>query len=158
MRATTDLYDDFEDTVQTCSLQFRDFGAVTRFCGPIRTVRCSNDNHLFRTLLGEPGNGCVLVVDGGGSLTNALMGDILAARGVANGWAGCVINGVVRDSAELATIGIGIKALGTNPAKSSKGGDGKVDIDVEFGGVCFSPGEWAYCDEDGILVSAGEIE
>jgi hypothetical protein len=83
MRTTTDLYDDFEDTVQTCSVQFRDFGGTTRFCGPIRTVRCRNDNQLFRTLLGEPGNGCVLVVDGGGALSNALMGDILAAKGVA---------------------------------------------------------------------------
>ena len=158
MRATTDLYDDFEGTVQTCSVQFRDFGGTTRFCGPVRTVRCRNDNQLFRTLLGEPGNGCVLVVDGGGSLSNALMGDILAAKGVTNGWSGCVINGVVRDSAELATIGIGIKALGTNPAKSSKTGTGEVDVAVEFGGVCFEPGHWAYCDEDGVLISAKEIE
>ena len=158
MRATTDLYDDHEGSVQTCSLQFRDFGAVTRFCGPVRTVRCRNDNQLFRTLLGEPGEGCVLVVDGGGSLNNALMGDILAAKGVANGWAGCIINGVVRDSAELATIGIGIKALGTNPAKSSKTGAGEIDVSVEFGGVCFEPGHWAYCDEDGVLISAKEIE
>ncbi len=76
---------------------------------------------------------------------------------MANGWAGCVINGVVRDSAELATIPIGIKALGTNPAKSSKAGDGEVDVVVEFGGVRFEPGYWVYCDEDGVLVSAGEI-
>jgi regulator of ribonuclease activity A len=157
MRATTDLFDDYEGSVQTCSVQFRDFGAVTSFCGPIRTVRCRNDNQLFRTLLGGPGDGCVLVVDGGGSLSNALMGDILAAKGVANGWAGCIINGVVRDSAELATIGIGIKALGTNPAKSSKTGEGEVDVAVEFGGVCFEPGHWAYCDEDGVLVSAKEL-
>jgi regulator of ribonuclease activity A len=157
MRATTDLYDDHESIVQTCSTQFRDFGAVTRFCGPVRTVRCENDNQLCRTLLGEPGERCVLVVDGGGSLSNALMGDILAAKGVANGWAGCVINGVVRDSAELATIAIGIKALGTNPAKSSKTGEGEADVSVAFGGVTFEPGHWVYCDEDGVLVSAEEI-
>lgn len=158
MRATTDLYDDHEDFVQTCSVQFRDFGAVKRFFGPMRTVRCRNDNQLFRTLLGERGDGCVLVVDGGGSLSNALMGDILAAKGVANGWAGCIVNGAVRDSAELATIGIGIKALGTNPAKSSKTGEGEVDIAVEFGGVRFEPGHWVFCDEDGVLVSPKEIE
>lgn len=157
MRATTDLYDDFEGSVQTCSVQFRDFGGLTRFCGPIRTVRCENDNQLFRALLDEPGEGCVLIVDGNASLSNALMGDILAAKAVANGWAGCVINGVVRDSAELATIGIGIKALGTNPAKSRKTGAGEVDVAVEFGGVRFEPGQWAYCDEDGVLVSTVEI-
>jgi regulator of ribonuclease activity A len=157
MRATTDLYDDFEAIAQTCSVQFRDFGAVTRFCGTIRTGRCENDTQLFRTLLGESGEGCVLVVDGGGSLSNALMGDILAAKGVTNGWAGCVINGVVRDSTELATIGIGVKALGTNPAKSSKTGAGEVDVPVEFGGVRFEPGHWVYCDEDGVLVSPEEI-
>lgn len=157
MRATTDLYDDFEDTVQTCSVQFRDFGSLTRFCGPIRTVRCENDNQIFRSLLGEPGDGGVIVVDGGGSLSNALMGDILAAKGVENGWAGCVINGAVRDSGELATIAIGIKALGTNPAKSSKTGAGEIDVPVEFGGVRFEPGHWIYCDEDGVLVSAEKL-
>ena len=158
MRATCDLYDDHEGTVQTCSLQFRDFGARRRFSGPVRTVRCLNDNSVFRELLGEPGNGGVIVVDGQGSTTRALMGDMLAAKGVANGWSGVIINGAIRDSAEIAGIDIGVKALGTNPAKSVKKGEGDVDVSVEFGGVTFEPGYWVYCDEDGVLVSATEIE
>jgi regulator of ribonuclease activity A len=140
MRATTDLYDDYEDSVQTCSVQFRDFGGKTRFSGPIRTVACLNDNVLFRTMLGEPGNGGVIVVDGGGSMDCALMGDMLAARGAANG------------------IDIGVKALGVNPAKSKKDGAGSVDEPVEFGGVRFEPGAWVYCDEDGVLVAAQQLD
>jgi regulator of ribonuclease activity A len=158
MRQTTDLYDDFEGNVQTCSTQFRDFGSIRSYSGRIRTVRCKNDNQLFRALLDEPGDGCVVVVDGGGSTSNALMGDIIAAKGKANGWAGCVINGAVRDSAELANIEFGAKAIGTNPAKSTKTGAGEVDVVVEFGGTRFEPGHWIYCDEDGVLVSPVEIE
>jgi regulator of ribonuclease activity A len=157
VRATTDLYDDFEDSCQTCSLQFRDFGARKRFHGPVRTVECFEDNVLFRQLLGEPGNGAVVVVDGQGSTARALMGDMLAARGSANGWAGVIINGAIRDSAEIADIEIGVKALGVNPAKSAKQGAGQVDVPLEFGGVIFRPGEWVYCDEDGVLVSPNEI-
>ena len=158
MRPTCDLYDDFEGSVETCSLQFRDFGARRRFFGPVRTVRCLNDNSVFRELLGEPGNGGVIVVDGQGSTVRALLGDMLAAKGAANGWAGVIINGVVRDSVEIAGIDIGVKALGTNPAKSVKKGEGELDVAIEFGGVNFEPGYWVYCDEDGVLVSATEIE
>ena len=85
------------------------------------------------------------------------MGDMLAARGSANGWAGVIINGAIRDSAEIADIEIGVKALGVNPAKSAKQGAGQVDVPLEFGGVIFRPGEWVYCDEDGVLVSPNEI-
>ena len=158
MRRTTDLYDDHGETSQTCSIQFRDFGAKSRFSGPIRTVRCRNDNQLYRTLLDEPGDGAVVVVDGGGSTEAALMGDLIASKGAANGWSGCVIFGAVRDSAELARIDFGIKALGTNPAKSGKTGAGSVDEAVEFGGVRFEPGHWIYCDEDGILVAPDKLD
>jgi regulator of ribonuclease activity A len=158
MRATTDLYDDFEDLVQTCSVQFRDYGGKTRYCGPIRTVKCHRDNQLFRALLDEPGNGCVVIVDGGASTESALMGDIIAAKGAKNGWAGCVILGAVRDSAELARIDFGAKALGVNPAKSSKAGAGELDVTLEFGGVQFEPGSWVYCDEDGVLVAPLELD
>ena len=120
MRATTDIYDDFEASCETCSLQFRDFGGRKRFFGKIRTVRCFHDNVLFRQLLNERGDGGVIVVDGGGSTAIALMGDMLAARGRDNGWSGGIINGAVRDSAEIAGIDIGVKALGVNPAKSEK--------------------------------------
>ena len=158
MRATTDLYDDFEETCETCSVQLRDFGGRRRFFGRIRTVRCFHDNVLFRQMLNEPGEGGVIVVDGGGSTAIALMGDMLAARGRDNGWAGVIINGAIRDSAEIAGIDIGVKALGVNPAKSEKKGEGETDVELEFGGVTFRPGEWAYCDEDGILLSPEKIE
>ena len=158
MKPTTDLYDDHEGEVATCSVQFHDFGGRKQFYGPIRTVRCDRDNQLFRALLDEPGNGAVVVVDGGGSTETALMGDIIAAKGARNGWAGCVINGAIRDSAEIGRIDFGAKALGVNPAKSSKEGKGAVDQDVAFGGVTFRAGDWIYCDEDGILVAPRELQ
>ena len=151
--ATTDLYDEHEGKVQTCAMQFRDFGGRRKFCGPIRTVRCFRDNQLFRALLDEPGDGAVVVIDGGASTESALMGDIIAAKGAKNGWSGVVILGAIRDSAEIAEIDFGTKALGVNPAKSRKEGTGTVDEPVEFGGVTFTPGAWIYCDEDGILVA-----
>jgi regulator of ribonuclease activity A len=156
-KATADLYDEHSDTVRTCSLQFRDFGGRRRFSGPVRTVKCLRDNQLFRSLLDEPGNGAVAVVDGGGSLDSALLGDVIAGKGARNGWSGCVIVGAVRDSMELARIDFGVKALGVNPAKSSKAGLGSVDQAVEMGGVKIRPGDWIYCDEDGILVSPVEL-
>ena len=158
MRPTTDLYDDNADSARTCATQFRDFGALRSFSGPVRTVKCRNDNQLLRTLLGEDGKGAVLVVDGDGSTEVALLGDMLAARAASNGWSGLVINGAVRDSAELADIEIGIKALGVNPAKSSKTGAGEIDTAVTFGGAAFQPGSWVYCDEDGVLVSPSAID
>ena len=151
--ATTDLYDAHEGNVRTCSVQFNDYGGKRKFSGPIRTVSCYRDNQLFRALLDEPGDGAVVVVDGGGATESALMGDIIAAKGAKNGWSGVVILGVIRDSAEISRIDFGTKALGVNPAKSSKQGEGAIDQPVEFGGVMFRPGEWIYCDEDGILVS-----
>jgi regulator of ribonuclease activity A len=158
MRPTTDLYDDFEDSCETCSIQFRDFGGRQQFFGKIRTVRCFHDNVLFRKMLGEAGDGGVIVVDGEGSTARALMGDMLAARAAENGWAGVIINGAIRDSAEIAGVDIGVKALGVNPAKSDKKGEGETDVELHLGGVCFRPGDWVYCDEDGVLVSPGPIE
>ena len=148
MRPTTDLYDDFEESCETCAIQFQDFGARKRFFGRIRTVRCFHDNVLFREMLSEAGDGGVIVVDGEGSTARALMGDMLAARARDNGWAGVIINGAIRDSAEIADIDIGVKALGVNPAKSAKKGEGETDVELEFGGARFRPGDWAYCDED----------
>ena len=153
MRSTPDLYDDFEDIATTCSAQFRDFGGRKQFSGKIRTVKCRNDNQLFRALMDEPGNGAVAVVDGGGSTEVALIGDIIAAKAARNGWSGVVINGAVRDVGDLSEIAIGIKALGTNPAKSIKKGQGSVDVMLHFGGARFEPGHWIYCDENGVLVA-----
>jgi len=152
-RPNADLFDDHGDISQTCSTQFTDYGAARQFSGPIRTVKCYRDNQLFRALLGEPGDGAVVVVDGGGSLESALMGDLIAAKGLKNGWAGVVILGAIRDSVAIGGMNFGVKALGVNAAKSSKDGAGEVDAVVEFGGVRFEPGHFIYCDEDGILVA-----
>jgi regulator of ribonuclease activity A len=151
-RATADLVDDIYPDVRSCDLQLQNYGATTMFAGPITTVRCFQDNALLKSILGEPGNGGVLVIDGDGSLHTALVGDVIAGLAADSGWAGLIVNGAVRDASTLRTIGIGIKALGTNPRKGTKTGEGDRDVAVTFGGVTFVPGEIAYCDEDGIVV------
>lgn len=152
--ATADLIDDFGAELQSCETQFRSYGTRDRFAGPIATVRCLRDNGLVKKLLNTPGEGRVLVVDGGGSLGSALMGDLIAAAAVRNGWAGVVINGAVRDVPTLRTLDLGVKALGSNPRKSAKDAAGEVDVPVEFGGVRFRPGDHLYSDEDGIVTAA----
>ncbi|MEO3759899.1 ribonuclease E activity regulator RraA [Mycobacterium sp. B14F4] len=151
-RPTADLVDEIGPDVRSCDTQFRQFGGRPVFAGPITTVKCFQDNALLKSVLAEPGNGGVLVIDGDASLHSALVGDVIAGLGVDNGWVGLVINGAVRDAATLRTLDIGIKALGTNPRKSSKTGDGERDVVVEFGGVVFEPGHIAYSDDDGIVV------
>jgi regulator of ribonuclease activity A len=151
-RPTADLVDDIYPDVRSCDLQLQNYGARATFAGPITTVRCFQDNALLKSILGEPGHGGVLVVDGAGSLHTALVGDLIAGLGAEHGWAGIVVHGAVRDASTLRTIDIGIKALGTNPRKGTKTGEGDRDVAVTFGGVTFHPGEVAYCDEDGIVV------
>lgn len=138
--------------MRSCDMQFRQLGARTEFAGPISTVRCFQDNALLKSVLSSPGNGGVLVIDGAGSLHTALVGDVIAELGRANGWAGLIVHGAVRDAATLRTLDIGIKALGTNPRKSTKTGAGERDVVVELGGIRFVPGEIAYSDDDGIVV------
>jgi regulator of ribonuclease activity A len=151
-RPTADLVDDIGPEVRSCDVQFRQYGGRTEFAGPITTVRCHQDNALLKSVLSEPGNGGVLVVDGGGSLHTALVGDVIAELGRSNGWAGLILNGAVRDAATLRTLDIGIKALGTNPRKSTKSGSGDRDVVVSLGGVEFRPGDVAFSDDDGIVV------
>ena len=151
-KPTADLVDEIGPDVRSCDLQLRQFGGKSDFAGPITTVKCFEDNALLKSVLSEPGDGGVLVIDGDGSLHSALVGDVIAGLGLENGWAGIIINGAVRDAATLRTLDIGIKALGTNPRKSSKTGEGQRDIAVEFGGVAFVPGEIVYSDDDGIVV------
>ncbi len=155
-RPTADLVDAIGPDVRSCDLQFRQFGGRSEFAGPISTVRCFQDNALLKSVLSGPGNGGVLVVDGSGSLHTALVGDVIAELARSNGWAGLVINGAVRDAAALRGIDIGIKALGTNPRKSTKTGAGECDVEISLGGVTFAPGEIAYSDDDGIVVTAPE--
>ncbi len=150
---TADLVDAHQANVRSCPLQFRQFGARLRFEGPIRTLEVFEDNALVRSMLETPGNGAVLVIDGGGSLRTALVGDQIAALARDRGWSGLVIHGAVRDVEALATMEIGIKALGSNPMKSAKRGDGNRDVAVTFGETTFRPGEYLYSDEDGILIS-----
>ena len=151
-RATADLVDDIGPEVRSCDAQFRQFGGHAMFAGAVRTVRCVEDNALLKSVLSEPGDGAVLVVDGGASLHCALVGDVIAGLAATNGWAGIIVNGAVRDSVALRSIEIGIKALGTNPRKGTKTGAGHRDVEVEFGGITFVPGEIAYSDDDGIVV------
>ncbi|QQM46128.1 ribonuclease E activity regulator RraA [Streptomyces liliifuscus] len=153
MKPTADLYDEHGDDLQSCTTQFRSFGARTSFEGAVTTVRCHEDNVVLKATLGEPGAGRVLVVDGGGSLAAALMGDLIADLGASNGWEGVVINGAVRDVEALSKINLGVKALGSNPRKSRKEGVGVRDVEVSFGGVTFTPGCHLYSDADGILVT-----
>ncbi|HEY2353496.1 MAG TPA: ribonuclease E activity regulator RraA [Gaiellaceae bacterium] len=151
--ATADVLDEFGDSASVCLIQFRSFGRPS-FEGRIATVRCFEDNVLVRQTLSEPGDGRVLVVDGGGSLRCALLGDNIGDLAVANGWAGVVINGCVRDSVALEALTVGVKALGTNPRPSTKGGDGVVGEPVTFGDIVFTPGDRLYADEDGVVVVA----
>ncbi|MGB9308640.1 MAG: ribonuclease E activity regulator RraA [Mycobacterium sp.] len=153
-RPTADLVDDIGSDVRSCDLQFRQFGGRTEFAGPITTVRCFQDNALLKSVLSQPGAGGVLVVDGDGSLHTALVGDLIAELARSNGWAGVIVNGAVRDAAALRGIDIGIKALGTNPRKSTKTGAGERDVEITLGGVTFVPGEIAHSDDDGIVVVA----
>ncbi|OBI09705.1 ribonuclease [Mycolicibacter heraklionensis] len=151
-RPTADLVDEIGTDVRSCDVQFRQFGGRTEFAGRISTVRCFQDNALLKSVLSEPGDGGVLVIDGSGSLHTALVGDVIAELARSNGWAGLIVHGAVRDASTLRTLDIGIKALGTNPRKSTKTGAGERDVVVEFGGVAFVPGAVAHSDDDGIVV------
>jgi len=155
-RPTADLVDDIGSDVRSCDVQFRQFGGRTEFAGPITTVRCFQDNALLKSVLSQPGAGGVLVVDGDGSLHTALVGDLIAELARSNDWAGVIVNGAVRDAAALRGIDIGIKALGTNPRKSTKTGAGERDVEITLGGVTFVPGEIAHSDDDGIVVVAAD--
>ena len=151
--ATVDLVDAYQDEIDTCDVQFRQFGARRRFSGQIRTIRTFEDNKVIREILSAAGGGAVLVVDGAGSLRTALVGDVIAGLAATNGWSGLVLYGAVRDVGPLATLDVGIKALGSNPMRPSKRGTGDVDVPVMFGGVRFCPGRFLYSDDDGIVVA-----
>jgi regulator of ribonuclease activity A len=132
---------------------YRHFGGRRRFAGPVRTVRCLDDNSSVKALLEGPGQGAVLVVDGGGSLRRALVGGNIAASAAANGWAGVLVHGAVRDVAELAAAPVGLMALAAIPMPTDRRQRGEVDIPIQIHGLWIRPGEWLYADEDGIVVS-----
>lgn len=136
---------------------FADYGSVTRFAGPVATVRCFEDNSRVREAVQSPGEGRVLVVDGGASVRRALVGGNLATAAKKNGWAGIVVDGAVRDLAELLAADIGVKALALMPQRSAKLGEGQRDVPVTIQGVAVRPGDWLYADDDGIVVSPRKL-
>lgn len=150
---TCDLCDRFEDRVRVLDLPLRDYGGRIAFAGRVSTVKALEDNSLVREAVAEPGEGRVLVIDGGGSLRRAMLGDMLAEKAVANGWNGVLVHGAIRDSVALARLDLGVKALGTCPLKTDKRGQGLRDVPVRFGGVEIRPGDWLAADEDGVILA-----
>jgi len=146
--------DDRSGAFRVLSPVYRDFGARRRFAGEVSTVKCFEDNSFVKAALDEPGRHRVLVVDGGGSLRRALVGGNLAAAAARNGWAGVVVQGCVRDVAELAQCEVGIRALAAMPLPTEKRQAGERDVAVQLDGVWVRPGDWLYADEDGIVVTA----
>ena len=151
MSSTADLLDEHGDAALVCLVQFRSYGAAS-FSGAIATVQCDEDNVLVREQASAAGDGRVLVVDGGGSMRCALLGDNIAKLALDNGWAGVVVNGCVRDTVALDELGLGVKALGSNPRPSRKGGAGETGVAVSFGGITFDPGRRLVADHDGVIV------
>ena len=152
--STPDLCDQYPDHVRVVTgLHWRSFGARPGFHGPVETVRCFEDNSRVKEALAEPGHGRVLVVDGGGSLRHALIGDLIAASARDQGWAGVIIHGACRDVEELEDIDIGLMALGSVPIKSVRRGEGERGVPISFGGVRFAPGDHVHADANGIIVA-----
>ena len=150
---TADLVDAHADILRGCHAQLQSYGGRARFHGPVRTIQCFEDNVLVKRALSTPGNGAVLVIDGGASLRCCLFGDYLAELGQKNGWAGIIAWGAVRDTVALGKLDFGVKALGASPFRPRKTGAGSVDATVEFAEAAFRPGDWVYADEDGIVIS-----
>lgn len=150
---TADLCDSHAHLLAIAAPIFRSFGGRRRFSGAIATLRCFEDNSLVRERLVEAGHGRVLVIDGGGSLKCALVGDQLGALGVKNGWSGVIVFGCVRDTAALGAMDLGVLALAPHPLKSVKRGVGEREVNVAFAGVSFAPGAYVYADEDGVVVA-----
>ena len=155
---TADLCDKHDAVVRIVQPMFRSLGGKPAFSGRITTLKVFEDNTLVRATLETAGNGRVLVVDGGGPMRCALVGDQLGVLAVNNGWAGIVVYGCIRDSKAIGAMDVGVFALGTHPRKSVKKGVGDTDIVVTFGGVSFIPGEYLYADEDGVLVSTNALD
>lgn len=148
-----DLCDAYGDAVQVLEPMFASFGGRSAFGGPIRTVKCFEDNSLVAERVAEPGEGAVLVVDAGGSLRCGMLGDNLAEQAARNGWAGVIVYGCVRDVDALVEIELGVQALAPHPRKSVKKGVGEVDVPVSFAGVTLAPGRFVYADHNGIIVA-----
>jgi len=157
-KSTPDLCDDYPELVRVLDPIFSNFGGRERFSGPLVTVKCFEDNSVVKELVGTPGEGRILVVDAGGSMRRACLGDMLAEQASVNGWAGLVIYGCIRDVDEIMATDIGVQALGTHPMKTDKKGIGELGISVTFAGVTFSLGDYVYADNNGIVVSSQRLD
>lgn len=157
MFTTPDLCDDHPGEVRVLAPILRTFGGREAFFGPALTITCHEDNSRVKELVSTPGEGRVMVVDGGGSVACALLGDMLAQSAADNGWAGLVIHGAVRDVEILRTIDLGVQALAPIPLRSDRQGAGEVGADVSFGGVRIASGDWVYADANGVVATSTPI-
>lgn len=151
--STPDLCDDYPDLVKVLEPMLANYGGRDTFGGEIVTIKCHEDNSLVKEHAGKPGHGKVMVVDGGGSLRRALLGDMIAENAVRNGWEGFIIYGCVRDVDALASLDLGVQAMGSVPLKTDKRNIGDLNIPLIFGGVTFKPGDYVYADNNGVIVS-----
>ena len=158
MKSTCDISDEIHPNVQYLKPIFQSFGKKNRFSGQIVTIKCFEDNSLVEEALKTDGRGSVLIVDAGASLNCAMMGDKRATDAIKNNWQGIIVNGPIRDSAEINSMNIGIRALGTCPRKSIKKGAGKRNLKVTFSNVKFIPGHFLYADEDGVIVLEDKVD
>jgi len=154
MKSTPDLCDQYPDLIQVVEPMFSNYGGRERFGGEIVTVKCFEDNSVVKQLVATEGQGRVIVVDGGGSMRRACLGDLLAEKASVNGWAGLIIYGCIRDVDEIMATDIGVQALGAHPMKTEKKGIGETQIPVTFGGVTFNPGHYIYADNNGIVIAS----
>ncbi len=154
--STPDLSDAHPD-IDVLDPILRNFGGRQQFFGQIITIKCHEDNSLIKAQAGTPGEGRIMVVDGGGSVRRALLGDMIAENALKNGWAGLIIWGAIRDVDAIGALDLGVQALGTIPVKTEKRGIGDLNVPIEFGGVHFAPGDWVYADNNGVLRSDREL-
>ncbi len=150
--STCDLCDAHAERARVIAPVFRSFGGRPAFHGPVSTARTFEDNSPVRDAVAEPGDGRVLIVDGGGSLARSLLGGDLAAKAAANGWAGVIVDGAVRDAAELSATNLGVLARALIPMKTIKRGIGERDVVIGLAGTVVAPGDYAYVDADGLVV------
>jgi regulator of ribonuclease activity A len=149
---TADLSDQYGPIARACTTQFRRFGKRSRFCGTVETIRAFEDAGLAIDRLARAGNGKALVIDGSASMKAALLGEKMARQAIESGWAGVVVHGAIRDSADIEALDTAILALGTAPARGTKERSGEVDVTLSFGDIVFNPGDVLYADEDGVIV------
>ncbi|MCP5209028.1 MAG: ribonuclease E activity regulator RraA [Hahellaceae bacterium] len=155
---TPDLCDEFPEFIQVVAPMFNNYGGKKSFGGEIVTVKCFEDNSVVKEQVATPGKGKVMVVDGGGSLRAALLGDMLAEKAAENQWEGIIVYGCIRDVDVIAQTNLGVQALRTHPMKTDKRGIGDLNVTVNFAGVTFKPGDFVYADNNGIIVSSKNLQ